>query len=397
MEVLTVPVAELKPAEYNPRRISEEDFEQIKKSIEEFGFVQPLVANRAPGREGVIIGGHQRFQVAKKMGMDSVPVFYVTIADLDREKELNIRLNKNQGEFDWDLLQRHFTIDGLTNWGFDMKQINLNFEFPTTGPSADTIPETPEKVRACKGEVYTLGRHRVACGDSTVATDVDKALQGRKPVLMVTDPPYGVNYDPKWRAEAGVNHNQKKMGKVENDDRADWREAWVLFPGDVAYVWHADKFASKVQASLEASDFTIRSQIIWAKDRFALSRGDYHWQHEPCWYAVKNGRTSNWTSDRKQSTVWEIPARENSGVGHGTQKPVECMAKPIRNNSAPGQEVYDPFLGSGTTLIACEMLERTCYGLELNPAYVDVIIKRYCNFTGANEDEIYARAKGEAS
>jgi len=208
------------------------------------------------------------------------------------------------------------------------------------------------------GDVWLLGKHRLVCGDCTEPEVVEACVNGVTPHLMVTDPPYGVAYDPAWRARAGVNLNKRKLGKVGNDDRADWREAWALFPGDVAYVWHAGRFASVAADSLEACGFALRAQIIWGKDRFALSRGDYHWQHEPCWYAVRNGAKGHWSGGRSQSTLWSIPARDDSGHGHGTQKPVECMKRPIENNSSPGQAVYDPFLGSGTTIIAAEMTGR---------------------------------------
>jgi DNA modification methylase len=225
-----------------------------------------------------------------------------------------------------------------------------------------------------------MGNHRIVCGDCTDADVVGKALNGIKPHLMVTDPPYGVEYDPEWRSKAGINKNKAKMGVVLNDDRADWRETWALFPGEVAYIWHGGLHAATVADSLVACGFSIRSQIIWSKDRFALSRGHYHWQHEPCWYAVKGA--GHWAGDRKQATVWNIPARDDSGVGHGTQKPVECMKRPIENNSSPGQAVYEPFSGSGTTIIAGEMTGRHIHACELNPAYVDVAVTRWQDFTG---------------
>jgi DNA modification methylase len=153
-----------------------------------------------------------------------------------------------------------------------------------------------------------------------------------------------------------------------------------LFPGSVAYVWHAGRHASTVQESLEATGFEVRSQIIWAKDRFALSRGHYHWQHEPCWYAVRG--SAAWHGDRKQSTLWQIAARDDAGHGHGTQKPVECMKRPIENNSSPGQAVYEPFSGSGTTIIAAEITGRSCHAIELMPQYVDVAVERWQAFTG---------------
>jgi DNA modification methylase len=192
--------------------------------------------------------------------------------------------------------------------------------------------------------------------------------------MMVTDPPYGVEYAPTWRADAGVNKNQGKMGVVKNDDVADWSPAWKLFEGDVGYVYHAGRMASTVQASLECSGFVTRAQIIWAKDRMALSRGDYHWQHEPIWYVVRDGKPAHRTDDRTQTTLWTIPARDDAGHGHGTQKPLECMARPIRNHTF--SVVYDPFLGSGTTMVACENLKRKCRGIEISPDYCSVILQR---------------------
>ena len=199
---------------------------------------------------------------------------------------------------------------------------------------------------------------------------------------MVTDPPYGVDYDPAWRLRAGVN-NSSRMGQVRNDDRADWREAWTLFPGSVAYVWHGALHSSEVAASLMAASFDIRAQIIWAKPRLVLGRGHYHWQHEPCWYAVRSGGTGHWSGDRSQTTLWSIGHEgQDAATEHATQKPVACMRRPIENNSSVGQAVYDPFLGSGTTLIAAEQTGRSCYALELEPRYIDVALLRWQAFTG---------------
>ena len=203
---------------------------------------------------------------------------------------------------------------------------------------------------------------------------------------MVTDPPYGVEYDPDWRNKAvrsnGAAIGGRATGVVLNDERADWAAAWNLFPGDVAYVWHAGLFAGVVQASLETSGFQMRSQIVWAKSNFAIGRGDYHWKHEPCWYAVRKGATGRWEGDRSQTTVWEIAKPAKSETGHGTQKPVECMKRPIENNSKPGDAIYEPFSGSGTTIIAAEMTGRRAFAIELNPLYVDVAVRRWQEFTG---------------
>src|SRR4051812_44932383 len=197
---------------------------------------------------------------------------------------------------------------------------------------------------------------------------------------MVTDPPYGVDYDPAWRHRAGVNKS-RRTGKVANDDRADWREAWALFPGEVAYVWHAALHAGTVADSLVACGFDIRAQIIWAKDRLVMGRGHYHRQHEPAWYAVRG--TGHWAGGRNQTTLWQIPNRaQDADTVHGAQKPVACMMRPIENNSSPGQAIYEPFAGSGTTIVAAEMCSRACHGIELNPLYVDVAVRRWEAFTG---------------
>ena len=198
---------------------------------------------------------------------------------------------------------------------------------------------------------------------------------------MVTDPPYGVEYDASWRTEAGL-QKTGAHGKVLNDDCADWTEAWALFPGDVAYIWHASLHTHTVARSLEDCGFQMRALVVWAKSALVMGRGHYHHQHEPCWYAVKKGKTGHWAGDRKQTTLWQIDKPQKSETGHSTQKPVECMRKPIENNSSPGQAVYEPFSGSGTTIIAAEETGRICYAMELNEAYVDLAVRRWQEFTG---------------
>jgi DNA modification methylase len=232
------------------------------------------------------------------------------------------------------------------------------------------------------GQLWQLGDHRLLCGDSTKAEDVERCLGGVVPLLMVTDPPYGVEYDASWRVDAlqGGVRGGTATGKVTNDDRADWSPAWALFPGDVAYIWHASLHSHEVAASILAVGFSMRAMIIWAKNQLCISRGHYHWKHEPCWYAVKNGRTANWIGDRKQNTLWEIEKPQASETGHSTQKPVECMARPIRNHNS--EYVYEPFSGSGTTLIACEQLGRKCRAIEIHPPYVAVALQRWADATG---------------
>jgi DNA modification methylase len=204
------------------------------------------------------------------------------------------------------------------------------------------------------------------CGDSTKAEDVDRLLAGSKPFLMVTDPPYGVEYE-------------SKKGVVTNDDRFDWTESYRLFPGDVVYVWHGERTSLDVGCNVRDCGFDIRGRVVWVKPSLTMGRGHYHFQHEAAWYAVRQHCTAKWKGDFKQSTVWNI-AREDHQ--HPTVKPVECMHRPIKNHGEEDDAVYDPFLGSGTTLIAAEQLGRTCYGMEISPAYCDVIVKRWENLTG---------------
>lgn len=242
------------------------------------------------------------------------------------------------------------------------------------------------------GDLWALGPHRIVCGDATDPGTVGLVLSGARPNLMVTDPPYGVSYDPSWRQTMG--HKARALDAVANDNRADWREAWALFPGNVVYVWHAALHGSVTQESLRSAGFLVRYQIIWRKQRFAISRGAYHWMHEPCWYAVRKGRTAGWAGDRKQRSVWDIATRngwlktDDGATGHATQKPLECMRRPIVNHTREGDGVYDPFLGSGSTLIAAEELGRVCYAIELVPAYVHMAIARWERWTGRRAELI---------
>lgn len=387
-QIETLPVADLIPCARNSRTHSDEQVAQIAGSIREFGFTNPVLIDK----DGTIIAGHGRVMAARKLGMETVPCIrlrHLTPAQVRAYVIADNKLALNAGWDDEMLAAELAALDaegfdmGLTGFSEDELSELLAVSTREGNTDADDVPEAPAQPVSVLGDVWVLdGRHRITCGDCTQAQVVERVLAGVRPHLMVTDPPYGVEYDPSWRAEAGVNKNKGKLGKVLNDDRADWREAWALFPGDVAYVWHASLFTREVLDSLEACGFKHRSMIVWAKDRFTLGRGHYHWQHEPAWYVVRDGGTGHWCGDRSQSTVWNIKAREDSGVGHGTQKPVECMRRPIENNSSPGQAVYEPFSGSGTTIIACEQSGRIAYAVELNPAYVDVAVERWQKFTG---------------
>ena len=255
-------------------------------------------------------------------------------------------------------------------------------EIEDVEPQLDKLDELQEKWKCELGQIWAIGDHRLMCGDSTNEAHVMQLLDGSQPFLMVTDPPYGVKYDPQWRQDAadaghlsyvGLASNYS-VGKVENDDRVNWKEAYDLFAGDVAYTWSPPgDHVIETGSAIRDSGFDLRCMIMWRKTHFAISRGAYHYQHEPCWYAVRTGKKAEWIGDRSQSTVWDIPHAKNE-TGHGTQKPLECMARPIRHHKT--EAVYDPFLGSGTTMLASHQLKRRCFGMEISPEYCAVILQR---------------------
>ena len=385
-----IPLADLAAYEANARTHPGDQIEALVAIIGDSGFTNPLLIDD----DGTIIAGHGRLEAATRLGMVEVPC--VRVSGLSPAQIKALRISDNavglRSAWDQDLLALEvaelaeiadFDL-GTLGLGGDELETLLN---PPSKSEADPdeVPEPPVIPVTRSGDIWMMDKHRIICGDSTDAETVAALLLDAKPHLMVTDPPYGVDYDPSWREDAAkkglIGFSPSAMGKVENDGQADWREAWALFPGDVAYVWHASILGPVVQESLVVNAFDVRSQIIWAKSSFAISRGHYHWQHEACWYAVKKGRSGHWAGDRSQTTLWPI-AHVKCETGHGTQKPIECMKRPIENNSKPGDAVYEPFSGSGTTIIAAEMTGRRCYAIELSPAYVDVAVRRWEDFAG---------------
>lgn len=380
----------------------------LRRSIKKFGDLSGIVWNAQLGK---LVCGHQRVARLQEQFGDLVvvpvdqdwaeiqtksgkfPVRVVRWAEHDH-RVANVTANNGQiqGEFDETVGDFLLAIADAVRQEDESLLDDLRLtelllqkhepeELDDVEPKLDQAEELAEKWQTAPGQVWTIyGRrtHRLCCGDSTRADHVDKLLNGRVPFMMVTDPPYGVDYDPEWRHETGLN-NSDRIGKVANDSRADWTDTYSLFSGDVAYVWHDGRYAGLVAANLYSCDLHVRAQIIWVKPAFAISRGHYHWQHEPCWYAVRKGSIAKWNGDRKQSTCWQITNKVDKDEGetqHGTQKPIECMGRPIRNHGGRDDAVYDPFLGSGTTMLAADQLERECYGMELLPKYVAVILQR---------------------
>ena len=395
----TIALSKLKPWERNPRRISKAHAARLLDLWERLGQFQTI----AIGPAGEVYDGHQRLSVlkAKHGGKYEVQALQSSRALTEKEREeLTVAAHVGTtGQFDWDALAG-WDVDNLTAWGLDeellkdwnagataLREMLAAEAAPTgedPGPQVDKAAELQAKWGTATGQLWQLGEHRLICGDCTDAAVVARVMD-EIPGICVTDPPYGVNYDPQWRSDAAdaghIAYAASRVGKVANDDRADWSAAWALFPGDVIYSWHPAGATSLVHAqALQDSGFVLRMQIIWAKSNFAIGRGDYHVRHEPCWYAVRDGKPAKRTKDRTQTTLWEINLDKNVDGGHGTQKPLECMERPIRNHEF--DVVYDPFLGSGTTLIACERLGRRCRAVEIEPGYVAVCLERWATMTG---------------
>jgi len=394
MKTTNLPLEKLIAYAGNPRR-NDHAVETVAAAIKRFGFRVPVLAKS----DGSLIDGHLRIKAAKRLGMTEVPVVLCDDLSEAEIKALRISINRMAELAEWDEELLMAELEGLAAEGITMDDVGFDLDAleelgasaePEGNPEADAEPQIDkaEELRAKwgveLGQLWELGDHRLLCGDSTKKEDVERVLAGDKPLLMVTDPPYGVEYDADWRNKAtradGTPIGASAVGKVENDSRADWREAWQLFNGDVAYVWHAGLFAPTVAESLAACGFELRSQIVWAKSNFAIGRGDYHWKHEPCWYSVRKGKKGHTKGDRSQTTLWEIDKPQKSETGHSTQKPVECMARPIRNHNS--EFVYEPFSGSGTTIIACEQLGRKARAIEISPAYCAVAIQRWADATG---------------
>jgi DNA modification methylase len=395
MQIELKPIGQIKPYQNNPR-LNDAAVAAVANSLREFGWRQPIVVDA----EYVIICGHTRFKAAQRLGLTQVPVHVARDLTPAQVKAYRIADNQTATLAEWDMDLLPLELAGLQEASFDLSLLGFGADelarimSGVANPGMcdpDDVPTPPEQPITQPGDLWLLGDHRLLCGDSTKPEDVQCLLAGAEPFLMSTDPPYGVSYDPEWRHEMGLNDSDR-TGTVANDHRVDWTDAYRLFPGRVAYVWHAGRYAGELSSHLAAAEFEVRTQIIWRKPRFAISRGHYHWQHEPCYYAVRPGGSAKWCGDRSQSTVWDIPMKESAQADaetkHGTQKPVECMARPIRNHGGRDDDVYDPFLGSGTTLIAAEQLGRRCFAMELDPSYCDVAVLRWQNFTGKKAQQL---------
>lgn len=398
-ELKVLPVSVLKPAAYNPRKKlkpGDKEYEKIKNSIEEFGFADPLVVNA----DMTIIGGHQRLTVAMSMGYTEVPCAVVDI-DKTREKALNIALNKITGMWDDNLLAD--LIKELEDADFDVGK--TGFEAPeietlfnnvhSKDVKEDNFDVESELKQPCfskEGDLWVLGRHRVLCGDSTKAESYAVLMDGTRANLVLSDPPYNVDVE-------------ETAGKIMNDNMGDSEfysfllAAFQQMNANLAddgsiYIFHADTEGLNFRKAFKDAGFYLSGCCIWKKNALVLGRSPYQWQHEPCLYGWKQKGKHQWYSDRKQTTIWEYD-RPKANKDHPTMKPIGLMSYPMRNSTMTNGIVLDPFLGSGSTLIACEETERVCRGIELDPKFVDVIVKRYIEHSGGRYEDVYVMRDGQ--
>ncbi len=389
MQWQTLSLANLRPAAYNPRKQlkpGDKEYEKIKKSIQEFGYVEPIIVNY----DMTVIGGHQRLTVLKDLGYTEAQCVVLHIEDEHKVKALNIALNKITGAWNEqllaDLLVDLQSVDFNTDLtGFEPAEIEQLFSKvhnkDIEEDDFDVEAELKEPPIAKPGDVWRLGRHRVVCGDSTLPATFDLLMDGKKANMVLTDPPYNVNVE-------------ETAGKIKNDNMPDDKFYDFLFAAFVnaeqsmaddasIYVFHADSKGLIFRQAFQNAGFYLSGCCIWKKNALVLGRSPYQWQHEPCLYGWKKGGKHQWYSDRKQTTIWEYD-RPKSSKDHPTMKPVALMAYPIQNSSLTNCIVLDPFLGSGSTLIACEETGRICYGVELDEKFLDVIVRRYIEKVGSS-------------
>ena len=371
--------------QFNPRNWRVHPLNQqnaLKGVLEEVGWVQEVIVNK---RTGNLIDGHLRCQLAAREGAKTIPVKYVDLSEdeealvlstLDPIAAMAVTDKQKLDDLFASIETENADVLKMLDDIAEKERLEYGKKEVDAEPQIDRAAELNEKWQVVTGNLWQIGEHRLLCGDSTKREDVERVMD--IPLnLCVTDPPYGVEYDANWRNDAAekrlLSYAARRVGQVENDSNDDWRSAWELFTGDVLYCWHAGLRASNTQMALESVGFEVRAQIIWTKPHFVIGRGHYTPRHEPCWYCVRKGKQASWIGEKLQDTVWHVSLDRNTEGGHSTQKPLECMARPIRNHEG---DVYEPFAGSGTTMVACQNLNRKCRAIEISPNYCAVILER---------------------
>lgn len=388
MLMKTMPIAELKPADYNPRKDlqpGDPEYEKLKRSLTEFGYVEPVIWNSTTGH---VIGGHQRLKVLEDLGHTDVDVIVVEL-DETREKALNIALNKISGEWDQDKLSLLIADLDASDFdaeltGFDDAEIAQLIGSLDEGEVEDDEFDLTAALEAAtfveRGDIWTLGRHRLVCGDATSVEDVELLMDGKRANLVLTDPPYNVAFE----SGSGLSIKNDKMDGDKFYDfllSAFSNMVGVCEKGASAYVFHADTEGLNFRRAFVEAGFYLSGCCIWVKDSLVLGRSPYQWQHEPVLFGwVKTGK-HKWYADRKQTTIWNF-AKPRRNANHPTSKPLDLLAYPIGNSTQTNAIVLDTFAGSGSTLMAAEATDRIAYCMELDEKYASVILRRYADATG---------------
>lgn len=402
MDVQQIELERLLEAPWNANRVPAKLLAKVRRSMEQFGVVENLVARPHPNERGCfeVLSGNHRLRILRELGHASAPVVVVELDDA-RARLLAQTLNRTRGSDDPQAYARlleqvlaELEVGAVTALlpETDATIDQVLREFGGGDTCGEAAPAPPALPRSQPGELYELGRHRLACGDATDPELVAKLRGHEQPVLLATDPPYGIELDHGWRDGLLQPAGSARAGTLANDDRADWRDALRLVDARVAYLWHSALHAHVAREALLACGYELRQQIVWVKQVHALGRGHYQWAHECCWYAVRKGESASWQGGRRQTTVWEAASPimpfgdhtgEDASTRHPTQKPLELFERPLLNHTQAGEIVYDPFAGSGTCLIAAEKTGRRCLAIEVDPAWCDVIRDRYQQYVNA--------------
>lgn len=382
MKIKEIRLDELQEYENNPRH-NESAVEAVAASIREFGFKVPIVVDAA----GVIVAGHTRLKAAKLLGLDKVPCIVADDLTPEQVKAFRVADNKTAELAEWDFELLESELAELATMDFDMEQFGFDeFEEETTEIIDDEVPEVDEQNEPITnlGDVWQLGRHRLMCGDSTSVENVEKLMNGEEADLLITDPPYNVAYEGKTADALTIENDSMSNDEFEEFlINAFFAADGAMKSGAAFYIWHSDSEGFNFRGACFAVSWQVRQCLIWNKNAMVMGRQDYQWKHEPCLYGWKSGASHNWYSDRKQTTIMDFD-KPLKNAEHPTMKPVELFAYQIKNSSKKGDIALDIFGGSGTTLVACEQLNRICYTMELDPKYCDVIIKRWETLTGEN-------------
>lgn len=381
-----VPINELVPYANNARMHSEEQINLIRKSLKEFGFINPVIIDKDNG----IIAGHGRVLAAKKEGITEIPCIRVEHLTEAQKRAYILADNRLAELSEWDETLLKLEIEQLNGLDFDIDLLGFDLddfvldEYETESEAEEDVcdVEVPKKAKSRLGDVYQLGSHRLMCGDSTKLTDVQTLMDGALADLLITDPPYNVDYHGGTEDHLTIKNDSMEDKAFRSFLSSAFSAAdSILKPGAVFYIWHADSEGFNFRAACKDVGWTVRQCLIWKKSTFALGRQDYHWQHEPCLYGWKDGAGHLWASDRKQTTIMEFDKPKRNDI-HPTMKPVKLFDYQICNNTKQKDIVVDLFGGSGTAIVACEQNGRICYTMEFDPCYVDVIIERWENLTG---------------